>query len=690
MKSLSVPSRLSSETKGALFDLYLQLSLSMFSVQMTQSLSKPSPEVATDEKGAPYSSPPPLPGGLSIKEVYDPAKADAAVRLPTLLFDKRFWELATTLARFFIASFLSVVFPDKRLNTEARRREKAERIKDLLIELGPTFIKLGQFLSVRRDVLPEEVADELKCLQDKVPPFNLQLVRKTILSDLGKTPEELFSDFSEKPLASASIGQVHLVRLRDGRRAVIKVQRPDLAAEFYRDLGLMRLFARIGNWVTAQGRRFSTMLKGPRASNRLLRRRQLNFDAWIELSHEFGRTLFAEIDYLQEGRNADRLRKIVHKHAHIRIPRVIWKYTGRRVLTLEYIPGVKIDRVDELKAQGFNLEELGNMLINCYLEQFILTGFFHADPHAGNLAIDPYGNLIIYDFGMMGEITEEQRRGMSALVHATVKKDPHEIANQLVKLDIVIPDADLEALARAVQPFIDYYGGQGLMDLDFTHLEQDIESLVSKRSFRLPPSLAYLLRAGSTLEGIARTLKPDFSFIAAVQPVIRKWALSDGLNYLAREGKLLAFANLALEELRSKDATGKRKKTVDAALSSGKNPTTSINEAKPAVLPATGAALDAGVAYSDAQPCPACSGHNSRANSLRKTLITSIKLGYGYVAVSTAGLVFLGATGSQSHLQPILCLLIGNSVLGAIIIRKLHQAMTYVPDSAGDKKGNCK
>lgn len=642
---------------------------------MTQSLSKPSPDLASDAKGAPYASPPPLPGGLSLKEVYDPAKADAAVHLPTLLFDERFWELATTLARFFVVSFLSVVLPDKRLTAEQRRREKAERIKDLLIELGPTFIKLGQFLSVRRDVLPEEVADELKCLQDKVPPFNLQLVRKTILSDLGQAPEELFSDFSEKPLASASIGQVHLVKLKDGRRAVIKVQRPDLATEFYRDLGLMRLFARAGNWVTSQGRRFSTIFKGVRASNRLLRRRQLNFDAWIELSHEFGRTLFAEIDYLQEGRNADRLRKILHKHANIRIPRVIWKYTGRRVLALEYIPGVKIDRVDELKAQGFNLEELGNMLINCYLEQFILTGFFHADPHAGNLAIDPYGNLIIYDFGMMGEITEEQRRGMSALVHATVKKDPQEIANQLVKLGIVIPDADLEALARAVQPFIDYYGGQGLMELDFTHLEQDIENLITKRSFRLPPSLAYLLRAGSTLEGIARTLKPDFSFIAAVQPVIRKWALSDGLSYLAREGKLLAFANLALEELRSKDGGAKRKKTAESAT-------------LPAIVEST--ALNTSAAYSDAQPCKSCTDHNSRANSLRKTLITSIKLGYGYVAVSTAGLVFLGATGSQSHLQPILCLLIGNSVLGAIIIRKLHQAMTYVPDSAGDKKGNCK
>jgi predicted unusual protein kinase regulating ubiquinone biosynthesis (AarF/ABC1/UbiB family) len=276
---------------------------------------------------------------------------------------------------------------------------------------------------------------------------------------------------------------------------------------------------------------------------------------------------------------------------------------------------------------------------------------------------------------MMGEITEEQRRGMSALVHATVKKDPQEIANQLVKLGIVIPDADLEALARAVQPFIDYYGGQGLMELDFTHLEQDIENLITKRSFRLPPSLAYLLRAGSTLEGIARTLKPDFSFIAAVQPVIRKWALSDGLSYLAREGKLLAFANLALEELRSKDGSAKRKKTAESAT-------------LPAIVEST--TLNSGAAYSNAQPCKTCTDHNSRANSLRKTLITSIKLGYGYVAVSTAGLVFLGATGSQSHLQPILCLLIGNSVLGAIIIRKLHQAMTYVPDSAGDKKGNCK
>lgn len=683
---------------------------------MTQSLSdKPASDVVSPE--ASYASPPALPGGLAIKEVYDPAKADEAVQLPRLFFDRRFWELAMTLVRFFVGSFLSVVFPKRNSTREMRRREKAERIKDLLIELGPTFIKLGQFLSVRRDVLPEEVADELKCLQDKVPPFNLPLVRKTILSDLGKPPEELFSDFSEKPLASASIGQVHLVKLKDGRRAVIKVQRPDLAAEFYRDLGLMRLFAKIGNSLAARARAMSALWRGKAKSGQKRRRNHVNFDAWIDLSHEFGRTLFAEIDYLQEGRNADRLRKALSKHANIRIPRVIWKYTGRRVLTLEYIPGTKIDRIDELKTQGFNLEELGNMLINCYLEQFILTGFFHADPHAGNLAIDPYGNLIIYDFGMMGEITEEQKRGLSALIHATVKKDPQEIANNLVKLGIVIPDADLEALARAVQPFIDYYGGQGLMELDFTHLEQDIEDLVSKRSFRLPPSLAYLLRAGSTLEGIARTLKPDFSFIAAVQPVIRKWALNDGLTYLAREGKLFSFAVLALEELRSRNqnnnangkqgtppkeekAGGKRKKaaavssTVPSLLENAeKNPPTGSKEVENA--PA-GKNISDGTAVSVASrqlalsDCESCTLHNSREQSLRKTLITSVKLGYGYVAVSTAGLLFLGATGSQSHLQPIFCLLIGNSVLGAIIIRKLHQAMTYVPDSAGDKKGNCK
>lgn len=668
---------------------------------MTQSLRKPASDVATSE--APYTSPPALPGGLSLKEVYDPSKADAAVRLPTLLFDKRFWELFTTLLRFFVVSSLTALFPKKNTSRERRRREKAERIKDVLIELGPTFIKLGQFLSVRRDVLPEEVADELKCLQDKVPPFNLQAVRKTILSDLGQPPEELFSDFSQAPLASASIGQVHLVKLKDGRRAVIKVQRPDLAAEFYRDLGLMRLFARLGNKFSAHGRQISTWWR--QARGKKARSRELNFDAWIELSHEFGRTLFAEIDYLQEGRNADRLRKALHKHANIRIPRVIWKYTGRRVLTLEYIPGTKIDRIDELKSQGFNLEELGNMLINCYLEQFILTGFFHADPHAGNLAIDPYGNLIIYDFGMMGEITEEQKRGLSNLVHATVKKDGQDIARQLVNLGIVIPDADLEALARAVQPFIDYYGGQGLMELDFTHLEQDIENLVSKRSFRLPPSLAYLLRAGSTLEGIARTLKPDFSFIAAVQPVIRKWALSDGLSLLAREGKLLAFANLALEELRSRNGNNqpsgrsvgnakeskdgnKRKKTQDLALISEKNSVPAL----PAPMPVSDISSTDEVAsrLPGSERSAACTACSEKSQALRKTLITSVKLGYGYVAISTVGLVFLGATGSHSHLQPILCLLIGNSVLGAIIIRKLHQAMTYVPDSAGDKKGNCK
>jgi predicted unusual protein kinase regulating ubiquinone biosynthesis (AarF/ABC1/UbiB family) len=500
---------------------------------------------------------PPLPDDSQARSQYDASLADQAVRLPALLFDARFWQLGVAFFSFLITCLKQVLAPDKGLSEKQRNTQMAVAVRQLLFDLGPTFIKLGQFLSVRGDILPEEMAHELALLQDRVPPFSLQQVRQTIVADLGAQPEQLFSEFHEVTLASASIGQVHRVRLKEGGLAVIKVQRPGLARAFYRDLGLMRLMAR---WWIFFGKMLSkAKIYLPAYPGVSQKKTSRNFDigAWLELSDEFGHTLFSEIDYLKEGRNADRLRRAVRSKPYIRVPRVIWKYTGRHVLALEYIPGTKISQVDELKEKGFDLEHLGNLLINCYLEQFVLTGFFHADPHAGNLAVDDYGRLIIYDFGMMGEIQEAQRRALLQCVMAVVRRDPERVVESLTELGVVDAQASRQAVSRAIAPFIEYYAGRDIMDLDFQHLEADIDKVVAERSFRLPANLAYLLRAGSSLEGIARTLKPDFSFVEAVKPVMTKWALKQGVESLARSGKLLEFAEFAFSELRAAMRTGK-------------------------------------------------------------------------------------------------------------------------------------
>lgn len=642
-------------------------------------------------------SPPAIVEAVGVRTEYDPLLADETVRFPRPLFDRRFWKIGFALLNFVFASSIQALFPNKKLSLTQQKREKAATLRDLLFELGPTFIKLGQFLSVRRDILSEELAEELTLLQDRVPPFGLDLVRQTIESDLGGTPEDLFTQFDATPIASASIGQVHRVRLKDGKWAVIKVQRPNLAQQFNRDLGLMRLMAKMWIYLTSLAHKLGLKPPMPKASPntkdpaQISRHRPLDVQAWIDLSDEFGRTLFSEIDYLKEGRNADRLRRAVRSKPHIRVPRVIWKYTGRHVLALEYIPGTKISQTNDLRAQGFDLEQVGNMLVNCYLEQFVITGFFHADPHAGNLAIDDYGRLIIYDFGMMGEITEDNRRALLQCVMAVVRRDTDRVTKCLMELGIVSKTAPADAVSRSLSPFIDYYAGRDIMDLDFDHLEKDIDEVIADRSFRLPANLAYLLRAGSSLEGIARTLKPDFSFVAAVRPVMLKWALHQGIESLARSGKLREFAEFAFDELRASlksDGDGDSKRLLKrfrpgATVSSAQGtPSKTIPTAK----------ITEAIVLTTAAPakCPECSQHAHDVRKLNTQIRTAFVLILVWVVLSVGSVILMVFADSSSYGPLTLYFVIGNGVLGAIIIWKFTYLLKWTSQHSPkiDSRGN--
>ncbi len=433
-----------------------------------------------------------------------------------LLCQRRFWSVIVILLRFLLIAAKDRFF-DARQDNLSGQRLKARRVRQLLIELGPTFIKVGQFLSMRRDALPLEIADELSFLQDRLPPLSLADVRSTIKAELAADPEQLFFQFDEVPIASASIGQVHRVVLKDGRAAIVKVQRAGLSTLFYQDLGYMRLLAKVGGalgWC------------------------QTHY--WLALSDEFGAKLFAEIDYLKEGRNADRMRAVLRAYPQVVIPRVHWKYTGRKVITLDYVPGVKVDRVEELKVLGVNLKSVANLLVECYLEQVVSSGFFHADPHAGNLAVDAHGNLIIYDFGMMSELTEGERAALSACVKAVCRKDVAVLTQALVDLGVIRERKFADQFGRALKPLMEYYYGTDILALDFKAVETEVEALVASNAFCLPPALAYLLRTGSSLEGLARTLRPNFSFAQAAAPFVRRLAIEQGLINIQRKFEELA------------------------------------------------------------------------------------------------------------------------------------------------------
>ena len=466
-------------------------------------------------------------------QLYDTALADQAIRLKVLLKDKRFWKSLSTLSMLASVAAVDRLVGGryKKRSASESRRQTAKLVKQALIEMGATFIKLGQFLSVRKDIISEELAEELVSLQDQVPPFDYEGLCQTIERELGAPPDKLFKEFEVTPIASASIGQVHRARLQDGRAVVVKVQRPDLSDIFYRDLGYMRLIARIGP---------------------ILRPSQ-DWSGWLALSDEFGRTLFEEIDYIKEGRNADRIRQILKDQKTLRVPRVFWKLTGRKVLTLEYLPGVKIDNKEEIARQGIDPVAIGNNLVAAYMEQVLMHGFFHADPHAGNLAVGPDGRIVIYDFGMIGEISQSQREAILGCIAAVINMHPDELIKNLATLGIVKEGAKQESMVRAVQPFIEYYKGKQIKELDFSDLEHDIDQIAMDRSLKLPPSLAYLLRTGSSLEGIARSLHPNFSFVEAAKPSVKKWALANpaqayfALGYLTR-GKLFGQKGVFSEE----------------------------------------------------------------------------------------------------------------------------------------------
>jgi predicted unusual protein kinase regulating ubiquinone biosynthesis (AarF/ABC1/UbiB family) len=594
-------------------------------------------------------------------QIYNPLLADRAVRARNILTDKRFLKMAKTLMRFSLEFCADQVLKPKAEEAQEHRKRNARRLRQALVDLGPTFIKLGQFLSVRRDCLSIEMADELALLQDKVPPFSYELVKKTITSELGAPPDQIFQSFDEKPIASASIGQVHKAVLPDGRPVVVKVQRPDLARRFYQDLGCMRLLARWGVLLKPEGQ----------------------WQSWIELSDEFGKNLFQEINYLQEGRNADRVRSMLKEQPEVQIPRVDWKHTGRRVLTLEYLPGIKIDRVKELEQRGYNLAKIGTQLVNCYLEMVLMHGFFHADPHAGNLCIAPDGRIIIYDFGMMGEITDEQKEAITGCIASVIKRDTQELVQHLIELGIVDKDAQIGPIMRTVQPFIDYYAGKPLLDLDFTDLEHDIDSIANDRALQLPPTLAYLLRAGSSLEGIARTLRPNFSFVEAAKAPLKKWVMSRPY-YAASLVKVFINGNLNIgQEAFLKLANGKPSEAA-TKLASKPAPKPAKDD-KPSKVSAKppGAAVAPLVPNSEE-----FAGLRSRIFMLENQLKEQGKQRYLLAALGV-WLVFSTSASFVPECGPyVTYFLVGNGVMGAIIM--WHLVRHLRPDNGPKKKGTAR
>ncbi|MBE9209474.1 AarF/ABC1/UbiB kinase family protein [Nostoc sp. LEGE 06077] len=379
----------------------------------------------------------------------------------------------------------------------ARRKAQAIWVRNTLLNLGPTFIKVGQLFSTRADIFPSEYVEELSKLQDKVPAFSYEQVETIIEQELGKKIPELFQSFEPIPLAAASLGQVHKGVLHSGEAIVVKVQRPGLKKLFEIDLqilkGIARYFQNHPKW--GKGR------------------------DWMGIYEECCRILWEEIDYLSEGRNADTFRRNFRGYDWVKVPRIYWRYTSPRVLTLEYLPGIKISQYEALEAAGLDRKLIARQGAQAYLHQLLNNGFFHADPHPGNIAVSADGGgLIFYDFGMMGRIKSNVREGLMETLFGIAQKDGDRVVESLVNLGAIAPVDDMGPVRRSVQYMLDHFMDKPFEAQSVAAISDDLYEIAYNQPFRFPATFTFVMRAFSTLEGVGKGLDPEFNFMEVAQP----------------------------------------------------------------------------------------------------------------------------------------------------------------------------
>ncbi|AUT00393.1 hypothetical protein CLI64_08330 [Nostoc sp. CENA543] len=378
----------------------------------------------------------------------------------------------------------------------ARRKAQAIWIRNTLLDLGPTFIKVGQLFSTRADIFPGEYVEELAKLQDRVPAFSYEQVEKIVEQELGKKIPELFQSFEPIPLAAASLGQVHKAVLHSGEAVVVKVQRPGLKTLFEIDLQILKGIARY----------FQNHPKWGRGRD------------WMGIYEECCRILWEEIDYLNEGRNADAFRRNFRGYDWVKVPKVYWRYTSPRVVTLEYLPGIKISQYEALEAAGIDRKSVARQGAQAYLMQLLNDGFFHADPHPGNIAVSPDGALIFYDFGMMGRIKSNVREGLMETLFGIAQKDGDRVVQSLINLGAIAPVDDMGPVRRSVQYMLDNFMDKPFEAQSVSAISDDLYEIAYNQPFRFPATFTFVMRAFSTLEGVGKGLDPEFNFMEVAQP----------------------------------------------------------------------------------------------------------------------------------------------------------------------------
>lgn len=381
-------------------------------------------------------------------------------------------------------------------------REAAAHLRLALEELGPTFVKLGQVLSTRPDMLPPVYVSELTKLQDGAPPVPAALIRDVIRRELGGEPEELFAEFDDEPLASASIGQAHAATLKDGTPVVVKVRRPGAVAQVQQDVEILQNLAERAarTWDLAK-----------------------EYDA-VGLADEFAATIRAELDYLQEGRNAERFAQDFADEPDVLIPRVFWEHTTSRVLTLERMHGTKVTDADRLDAVGVDRKRLARRGADIVLKMVFEDRFFHADLHPGNLFVHDDGTIVLIDFGMVGVVEERLRGHLSDLFIALVRGNADAMTAALIAVSGRASSVDRERLQEDLHGFLSRYRLRSLRETPFARMMTDLFTILRNNRLRLPNQMALLFKVLLQIEGLALRLDADFRLGDALEPYVRRLA----------------------------------------------------------------------------------------------------------------------------------------------------------------------
>ncbi len=383
---------------------------------------------------------------------------------------------------------------------EQNKLNRAAQLREILTYLGPTFIKVGQALSTRPDLVRKDFLDELVKLQDQLPPFDNAIAFNLIETDLKRTVTAAFREISPQPIAAASLGQVYRARLHSGEEVAVKVQRPNLLPIITLDLYLMR-----------------------KASTWLASRLPLNLGHDLTLIvDEFGIKLFEEIDYLNEGRNAEKFALNFSDDPTVKVPAIYWRYSSQRVLTLEWINGYKLTDTQSIKAAGLDTDTLIEIGVVSGLRQLLEHGFFHADPHPGNLFALADGRMAYIDFGMMDQLAQDTKETLvSAIVHL-INKDYYDLAEAFVKLGFLTPNTDITPIIPAIESVLGNAIGESVRDFNFKTITDKFSDLMYDYPFRIPAKFALIIRSLVTQEGLALSLNPNFKIVEVGYPYIAR------------------------------------------------------------------------------------------------------------------------------------------------------------------------